>query len=89
MIDVTVPVDKHISLTELQKLSTYKDLEIEVTRMQKLKSKTIPVVIAALGIIKKATQIYFDQIPGNFSLKDMQKIVGTSTAHILRKVLSM
>ena len=39
MIDVTVPADKYISLKEFQKLLKYKDLEIEVTKMWKLKIK--------------------------------------------------
>ena len=60
MIDVTVPADKNISLKEFQKLSKYKDLEIEVTKMWKLKTKTIPVVIGALGMIKKGTQKFID-----------------------------
>ena len=89
MIDVAAPANKNISLKEFQKLSKYKDLETEVTKMWKLKTKTIPVVISALGMIKKGTQNFMDQIPGKPSLQEMQKIVLTSTAHILRKVLSM
>ena len=89
MIDVTVSADKNISLKEFQKLSKYKDLEIEVTKMWKLKTKTIPVVIGALGMIKKGTQNFIDQISGKPSLQELQKIVLTSTAHILRKELSM
>ena len=89
MLDVSVPADKNISLEEFQKLSKYKNLESEVTKMWKLKTKTIPVVIGALGMIKKGTQNFIDQIPGKPSLQEMQKIVLTSIAHILRKVLSM
>ena len=48
MIDVTVPGDKNVSLKEFQKLPKYKDLEIEFTKMLKLKIKTIPAVIGAL-----------------------------------------
>ena len=33
MVDLTVPVDKIISLKELQKLSKCKDLQIEVSKM--------------------------------------------------------
>ena len=33
MIDVTVPADKNVSLKVFQKLSKYKDLEIEVIKM--------------------------------------------------------
>ena len=71
MTDVTVPADKNISLKEFQKLSKYKDLEIEVTKMWKLKTKTIPVVIGDLGIIKKGTQNVINQIPGKKSLHEM------------------
>ena len=89
MLDVAVPADKNVSLKEFRKLSKYKDLEIEVTKMWKLKTKTIPVVIGALGMIKKGTQNFIDQVPGKPSLQEMKKIVLTSTAHILRKVLSV
>ena len=85
MIDVAVPADKNISLKEFQKLSKYKDLEIEVTKMWKLKTNTILVVTGALGMIKKGTQNFIDQIPGKPSLQEMQKIVFISTAHILTK----
>ena len=57
--------------------------------MWKLKTKTIPVVIGALGMIKKGTQNFIDQILGKPSLQEMQKVVLTSTYHISRKVLSM
>ena len=71
MTDVTVPADKNISLKEFQKLSKYEDLEIEVTKMWRLKTKTIPVVIGDLGIIKKGTQNVINQIPGKKSLQEM------------------
>ena len=87
MLDAAVPADKNISLKEFQKLSKCKDLEIEVTKMWKLNTKTIAVVIGALGMIKKGTQNFIDQIPGKPSPQEMQKIVLTSTAHILRDVL--
>ena len=89
MIVVTVSADKNISLREFQKLSKYKDLKIKVAKMWKLKTKTIPVVIGALGMIKKGTQNFIDQILGKPSLQEMQKTVLTSTSHISRKVLSM
>ena len=51
MMDVPVPSDQNISLKKSQKLSKYKDLEIEVTKIWKLKTKIILVVIGALGMI--------------------------------------
>ena len=41
MIDVPVLEDKNISLKEFQKLSKYKDLEIEVSKMWKLPVKNV------------------------------------------------
>ena len=89
MTNVTVPADKKISLKEFQKLSKYKDLEIEVTKILKLKIKTIAVVTGALGVKKKGTQNFIDETHGKPLLQEIQKIILTSTAHILRKVLSM
>ena len=76
MMDVAVPSDQSISLKEFQKFSKYTDL-------------IIPVVIGALGMIKKGIQNFIDQIPAKPSLQEMQKIVLTSTAHILRKDFSI
>ena len=50
--------------------------------MRKLKTKVIPNVIGALGMMKKGTQNFNDQIPGKPSLQEIQKIVLTGTAHI-------
>ena len=84
MKNVSVPADKKISLKEFQKLSKYEDLEIEVTKMWKLKTKTIPVITGALCMIKKDTQNFINQIPGKLSPQELQKIVLTSTARILQ-----
>ena len=89
MMDVALPSDQSISLKEFQILSKYKDLKIEVTKMRKLKTKIISVVIGALGMIKKGTQNFIDQTPGKPCLQEMQKFVLTSTTHILRKVPSI
>ena len=89
MMYVAVPSDQNNSLKAFQKLSKYKYHEIEVTKMWKLKTNIIPVVIGALGIIKMESQNFIDQIPGKSSLQEIQKIVLTSTTQILQKVLSI
>ena len=58
LIDMSVPSDSNISAKEFEKLSKYKDLEIEIAKMWKMKTETIPVTVGALGMIKKGTQKY-------------------------------
>ena len=86
---MSVPSDSNISATEFEKFSKYKDLDIEIAKMWKMKRKTKPVIVGALDIIKKRTQKYVNDIPGKLSIAEIQKIVLNSTAHILRRTLSL
>uniref|UniRef100_UPI00321971E2 hypothetical protein n=1 Tax=Escherichia coli TaxID=562 RepID=UPI00321971E2 len=74
LIDVTIPIDINVYVKTFQKLSKYKDLEIEIGKMWKLKTRTIPVVIGALGMVAKGADFYLSQIPGNPSMAEIQKI---------------
>ena len=53
---MSVPQDSNISAKEFEKLSKYQDLEIAIAKMWKMKTKTIPVIAGAIGMIKKRTQ---------------------------------
>ena len=86
---MSVPSDKNVSSKTFEKLSKYKDLEIKIGKMWHLRARTIPVVIGALGLVKKGTKEFLDKIPGNSSLQEIQKIVLSGTAHVLRKALSI
>ena len=89
MIDVSVPADVNTSLKIYEKLSKYKDLEIEIERSWKLKAKTVPIVIGALGTVNKNTEKYLDEVPGDISITEVQKQALLGTTYILRKVLSI
>ena len=52
-------------------------------------TEMIPVVIGALGVIKKGLEKYTDKISGTVSIDEFQKITLLGTARILRKVLSI
>ena len=52
-----------------------------------MKTKTTPVVVGALEMIKKWTQKYVNEIPGTLPLAEIQKIGLNSTAHVLRRTL--
>ena len=53
---MSLPSDSNISAKGFEKLSKYKDLEIEIAKMWRMKTKTIPVIVGALDMIKNGTQ---------------------------------
>ena len=56
-MDMPVPSDTNVSLKVFEKISKYKDLQIEAIKMWHLKT-TLPVVIGALSIAAKAAPNY-------------------------------
>jgi len=87
-IDVAIPADKNTSIKTTEKLSKYKDLEIEVSRMWKMTTKTIPIIIGALGVMSKSFSHYAALLPIDIRSSEVQKITLLGTAHILRRALS-
>ena len=75
IIDMKVPSDRNTSVKVVEKLSKYKDLELEIARMRKMETETIPVVTGALGVIKKGLEKYVDKIPGTASINELQKLL--------------
>ena len=53
---MAVPSDRNTSVKVTEKLSKYKDLEIETSRMWGMRTETIPVIIGALGAKRKRTR---------------------------------
>ena len=56
---MSVPSDTNVSLKIFKKLSKYKDLVIEVTKLWHVKTTTLPVVIGALALVEKLSLIMF------------------------------
>ena len=46
-------------------INEYIDLEIEIKKMLHLKTTIVPVIVGALGMIKKDTDKYINKIPGS------------------------
>ena len=55
--------------------------------MWKVRTKIVPVVIGALGTIKKGLDQNCQLLPGDLSSIEQQKIILMITAHIICKVL--
>ena len=87
LIDVVISGDRNVIKKEAEKIIKYKDLTIEIQRMWNVKTKVIPVIIGASGIISKSLRKYVSNIPEKHEVKELQKTAALGTAHTLRKVL--
>ena len=87
LIDVSVPDDKNIALKEAEKISKYKDLEIEINLMWNVETKIVLAVVGALGTLRKDFAKGVELTPEHPKVSEIQKISLLGTSHILRKVL--
>jgi len=87
LITTAIPNYSNINTKETEKLYNYTDLEIEVSRMWKVRTKIVPIIIAALGTIKKGLDRNLQLLPGHPSATELQQITLMGTAHIIHKVL--
>ena len=83
---MAIPGDTRIEGKEFEKISKYKDLQIE--RLWRKKAKVVPIVISALGAIPKNLKNHLDSIGvDKIAAHQLQKAALLGTAHILRKYL--
>lgn len=73
---------------KIQKLSNYKDLQIEVAKCVNLKLQ-LSFCREKLDIIKNRTENHVSKILGHISISDLQKITLCGTVHIIRKTRSI
>ena len=66
---MSIPTDQNIAVKEFDKLSKFKDLEIEIGRIWNFKATTVPVIVGTLGMIEKGCQKHLDKIPGQPQLQ--------------------
>ena len=53
-----------------------------------MSTETAPLVVGALGVIRKGLEEQTGKILGSINISEIQKIMLLGTAHILRRVLS-
>ena len=73
LIEKTVPLDTNTSVKTMEKLTEYKDLEIEVEWIWGFKTTTVPVVMGAPGTIKKDMENYSNKIPATSTYMNSRK----------------
>ena len=74
LFNIAIPDDSKFNTKETEKLSRYKHLRIEVSRMWKARSKTVSLVIAELGTIKKGLEQNLQLSPGHPLAIELRRI---------------
>lgn len=88
IIDVAIPGDSRVEEKQLEKITKYKDLQIEVERLWQKKAKVVPVVIGALGAIPKDLEHHLNTLGvDQINTHQLQKAALLGTTHILRRYL--
>ena len=82
---MAIPSDKNTFTKGSEKFSKYKDLEIEITKMWQMKTEIIPVVVGALGVVKKGSEKFMREIPRDINIWKIEKTALMGMAHILSK----
>ena len=73
LIDMSIPTERNTSLKTMEKLTKYKDLEIEIEKMWGMKTTAVPVITGARELVKKGTENYIGKIPVNIRVTELQK----------------
>ena len=67
----------------LKKISKYKDLEIEITEIRRVKTEIMPVIVGELALISKGMEHNLGKISVAININELQKIIllETYSAH--------
>ena len=87
IIDISCPVDTNIKKKEMEKLSKYGGLRVELERMWGVKAEIIPIIVGGLGAVTRNLSDYLAKIPGLPDLHMCQKICLLGSKRILMDVL--
>ena len=74
LIEWTVQSDRNIALKEIERKSKYKDLELEIQKMWHKETVVIPVVVGALGTVKKGMVEDIKKVSERTTVTEIQKI---------------
>ena len=86
---MTILSDRNIAVTEMKTKRKSKDLKLEIQRMWQMKTEVTPVVVGALGTVKKRMVENIKKVSERATVKETQKICLLGSARILRKVLTV
>ena len=89
IVDIAVPTCTNIVKKEAEKITKYRDLEIELQKCCNLKNvRTVPVVIGALGSVTCGFQQYVKIISPQANVDVIQRTALLGSANIIRNFLT-
>ena len=86
LIDVSVPFDQNISTKVIEKVSKYKDLEIEITKIRRVKTEIVPVIVGELALMSKGMEYNLGNISGAININELQKTILLETYSAYAKI---
>ena len=89
MLDVSVPSDQNTSTKVTEKISKYKDLEIEITKIRRVKTEIVPVIVGELAFMSKGMEYNLEKISGAININELQKIILLETYSAHAKKISV
>ena len=89
IIDFSVPNDKNVEDKVNEKLNNYEELAKEIRKIHKVKTKIVPLVVGALGVVPETLErnLKYLEIPHVFLCMQITAVLGTVI--ILRKTLNL
>ena len=65
LVDTSVPSDTNIVSKTFEKICKYPDLRIEISRCWNKNKKVVPIVVGALGTVRKDLSFKLSTLPGS------------------------
>ena len=88
IVDFSVPWDKNVNSKEDEKILRYLPLAKDITKVHKVSTKVIPIVIGGLGVVPKRLTGYLKELGIPDVVGGLQTSALIGTHNILRKVLN-
>ena len=88
IIDISCPCDTNVHCKEVEKISKYCSLRVELAKMWNTECMVIPVIVGGCGTVSKEFTNYLGMIPAELSPEMCLKIALLGSEKIMRSALS-
>ena len=86
---MAVPGDQNIKVKDLEKITKYQGLRLQVQKLRDVKATVIPIVVGALGIVSEELENHLKNIGILIVITCLQKVALLGIAFILMRVLGI